>query len=133
MWLLFSLALLTTASVSQAQVDPVLIDSVWAEQSENYPTDVQQENGEELTNPAGDDLAQLEIFDPNSYAELEQSDAPSENENEEERMLQQEDGNEGEEESAVIQWNNRWDRPLRVECRPGQGIYGVRSIYNSGK
>ena len=37
----------------------------------------------------------------------------------------------GEDSTAVAQWNNRWDGPLRVICPAGYGLYRVYSVHNN--
>ena len=52
----------------------------------------------------------------------------------EELVLAAQDGDEEEGGgTAVAQWNNRWDGPLRVVCPAGQGLYRVYSIHNNGR
>ena len=37
------------------------------------------------------------------------------------------------EETAQVQWQNDWDRPLNVRCRNNQAFYRVRSYHDNGR
>ena len=52
----------------------------------------------------------------------------------EELVLAEQDGDEEEGGgTAVAQWNNRWNGPLRVVCPAGQGLYRIYSIHDNGR
>ena len=53
-------------------------------------------------------------------------------ENQDEALLQQQDYGDGEE-TAMAQWNNKWNGPLLVVCPPGRGINRMRSVFSGGK
>ena len=45
-------------------------------------------------------------------------------------MEEEEEGKEGESDTVMVQWNNKYHSTLRVVCSAGYGLYRMRSVFN---
>ena len=98
------------------------------EGGEDNLVDVEQDDEKEPSEEEMEALLQQDNEDGDSLFQQGEDGANDE------MALEAQDGNEeGGEGTAVAQWNNRWDGPLRVVCSPGQGLYGVRSVHSNSK
>lgn len=50
---------------------------------------------------------------------------------EEDMAISEQDGSK--DDTALLQWDNKFDGPLHVVCPPGQGMYAVKSKHDSKK
>ena len=99
------------------------------ENGEDNLVDVEQDDEKEPSEEEMEALLQQDNEDGDSLFQQRVDGADND-----EMALEAQDGNEeGGEGTAVAQWNNRWDGPLRVVCPPGQGLYGVRSVHSNSK